>query len=172
VSTTSDPAAATGLEGPYGSAVKLDTSRMANNEETVCSWLITAPSFHPAWSQYALFVVRLRDLPGWPPPVRHFGGATHELIVVTLNPEHGPYDAGIVTKFAAGNLPVLTPVNVAHQIQGTDGEAEQLAYYGTWGICNGHLEPESSNGADRIRAGWDVSLVKTLAHIRNEAHAS
>lgn len=172
MSTTSDPTAATELEGPCGQALKLDTSGMANNEETVCSWLISAPVFHPMWSQYALLVVRLRDLPGWPPPHRQFPGATHELLVVTLNPEHGPYDAGMVSKYAAGNLPVLTPVNVAHQIEGTDEEAEKLAYYGAWGICAGHLEPESSNGADRIREGWKVSMVKTLAHVRGEAHAS
>lgn len=159
--------------GPYGTAIRLETDGLPNSEETVCSWLITAPAYHPAWSQYLLAVVRLRDLPGWPPPKRQFPGATHELLVVTLDPRDGPYDETVAARYAErGDLPVLTPVNVAHQIEGTDGEAAELAQLAAWGVVNGHLEPESSNGAERIRAGWKSSLVKTLAHIRNEAHAS
>jgi hypothetical protein len=160
------------VQGPYGSALELEMEGLPNSEETVCHWLITAPAFHPFWSQYILAVVRLRDLPGFPPPVRQFQGATHELLVVTLNPEHGPYDAGLPRKYAAeGNLPYLTPINIAHQIEGTDSEAGELAAWAAWGVVNGHLEPESSNGAERIRAEWESSLVKTLAHMRGEEHA-
>lgn len=155
-----------------GSAIKLRVEGMPNNEETVCHWLITAPGYHPLWSQYLLAVVRLRDLEGWPPPKRQFPGATHELLVVTLNPEHGPYDETLPSKFApGGNLPYLTPINVAEQIEGTDDEADKLAELGVWGIVNGALEPESSNGPERIRAAWKTSMVKTLAHIRGEVHA-
>ena len=158
-------------DGPYGTAIRLDIDGLPNGEETVCSWLITAPACHPLWSQYNLAVVRLRDgIPGFPPPVRQFDGATHEMLVITLNPEHGPYDENMARKYAAGNLPVLTPVNVAHQFEGTDDEAEQLAAWAAWGVVNGYLEPESSNGATRIRAGWKTSMVKTLAHIRGEVH--
>ena len=158
--------------GPFGTAVLLDMPDMPEADETVCSWLITAPVFHPAWSQYLLTVVRLRDdVPGFPPPKRQFPGATHEVLVITLNPEHGPYRADLCHRYAKGGLPFLTPVNIAHQIEGTDEEAAELARWAAWGVVSGHLEPESSNGAERIRAGWKSSLVKTLAHIRGEAHA-
>ena len=71
----------------------------------------------------------------------------------------------------SGNLPTLSPVNVAEQIEGTDAEATELAKLAVWAIVHGHLEPESSNGAQRIRAAWKSSLIKTLAHIRGEEHA-
>ena len=160
-------------EGPYGRAVGLEMPDIPEAAETVCSWLITAPVWHPMWSQYLLAVVRLRDgVPGFVPPVRQFPGATHELLVVTLNPEHGPYTAeGMDRYHRSGNLPTLSPVNVAEQIEGTDAEATELAKLAVWAIVHGHLEPESSNGAQRIRAAWKSSLIKTLAHIRGEEHA-
>jgi hypothetical protein len=162
----------TGETGPFGTAIRLDMPDMPEAAETVCSWLITAPVFHPAWSQYLLTVVRLRDgIPGFPPPKRQFPGATHELLVITLNPEQGPYGADLCHRYARGGMPYLTPVNVTHQIEGTDGEAAELARFAAWGVINGHLEPESSNGAERIQADWKASLVKTLAHIQGEAHA-
>lgn len=159
-------------KGPYGTALKLKLPDIPEAAETVCSWLITAPVWHPAWSQYLLAGVRLRDLPGWPEPQRQFEGATHELFVVTLDPGSGPYGADIVDKYmAAGNLPVLTPVNVAHQIEGTDAEIEELAGLAVTAILHGQLEPEASNGPTRIREGWKSSMTKTLAHIRGEEHA-
>ena len=57
------------------------------------------------------------------------------------------------------------------RIEGTDAEATELAKLAVWAIVHGHLEPESSNGAQRIRAAWKSSLIKTLAHIRGEEHA-
>lgn len=162
----------TEVKGPYGTALKLTLPDVPEAAETVSSWLITAPIWHPAWSQYLLAVVRLRDLPGWPEPQRQFTGATHELFVVTLDPGSGPYGADIVDKYmVAGNLPVLTPVNVAHQIEGTDAEAEELGALAVVGVVHGALEPEASNGPQRIRDGWKASMVKTLAHIRGEEHA-
>lgn len=158
--------------GPLGRAEKLDVPEIPESAETVCHWLITAPAYHPAWSQYLLPVVRLRDgIPGMPPPKRQFQGATHELIVVALNPEHGPYTAENMARFHGGGLPFLTPVNIAHQIEGTDSEAEQLAYYAVKGIVNGVLNPETARAPARIRAEWKSSLVKTLAHLRGEEHA-
>jgi len=166
------PSEAREHSGIYGTAVKMDVPDIPEMAETVCHWLITAPAYHPAWSQYLLVVVRLRDLPGWPEPYLQFPGATHELIVITLDPDHGPYTADLPQKYATGGLPHLTPINVAEQIEGTDAEAEELASLGAWAIVTGRLEPESSNGPERIRAGWKASMVKTLAHIRGEEHAS
>jgi hypothetical protein len=98
--------------------------------------------------------------------------------LVALNPEHGPFTAeNLVERYMTpgsgkfGHLPYLTPVNIAHQIEGTDEEARQLTAYAAWGLTAGALEPETSNGPGRIRAEWKSSLVKTLAHIRGEHHA-
>jgi hypothetical protein len=117
-------------------------------------------------------VVRLRDgVPGFPPPRRQFPGATHELIVVALDPRHGPYTAGNLARFHDGSLPYLTPGNIAHQMEGTDDDARTLAAYAAWGVTVGALLPETSDAPSLIRGEWKSSLVKTLAHIRGEAHA-
>lgn len=166
----------TAFKGPYGRAVSVPLPDIPEAAESVCTWLLTAPKYHPAWTQYLMAVVRLTDHPDFPPPRRQFEGATHELIVVTLNPEHGPYTPENMRRYyqgpEAGRLPVLTPLNIAHQIEGTDEEARHLAAYAAWGVTAGVLCPETDGASEYVREGWKVSLVKTLAHIRNEAHAS
>jgi len=170
----------TGLEerfdGPYGTAVTWPLGDGPDWAETVCQWLLTAPMAHPAWTQYLMPVVRLRDTPGFPPPKRQFDGATHELLVVALNPDEGPYTPENMRRFyegpQAGRLPYLTPVNIAHQIEGSDEEARMLALYSAWGVTAGALNPETSDAPSLIRSDWKGALVKTLAHIRGEAHAS
>ena len=160
--------------GPFGRAEQLKVPDQPDAAETVCHWLITAPAYHPLWSQYQLCVVRLRDnLPGFPPPHHQFPGSTHELIVIALNPEHGPHTPeSIAERYRDGKgLPYLTPVNIAHQIEGTDAEARELAAMAAWGVVNGHLNPETADAPERIRDEWKGSLVKTLAHIRGEEHA-
>lgn len=163
----------TSFHGPYGTALRLDIPDRPEAAQTVDHWLITAPPYHPLWSQYVLCVVRLDDLPGWPAPYRQFEGATHELIVVTLNPEHGPYDVDKMAGYAnAAKLPILTPVNIAHQLTASDDELREVAALAAWAVVNGHLNPETADAPERIRRAWLASLTKTLAHIRGEAHAS
>lgn len=144
--------------------------------ESVCCWLITAPRAHPLWSQYWLAAVRLRDgVPGFPPPVRKFPGATHEVLLLALDPDHGPYTVEGMRIYIdgdkAGRLPFLTPVNIAHQLEGTDDEVRTLASYAAWSITVGALNPETADAPTAIRHAWDTSLIKTLAHIRGEVHA-
>lgn len=161
----------TDFSGLYGSAAAWPTPDHPSAAETVCSWILTHPQGHPLWSQYLLCVVRLTDNPDFPPPVRQFQGATHELLVVALNPDKGPYAPDNMDRFLDGTLPFLTPVNIAHQIEGTDDEASMLATYAAWGVTVGALWPETADAPSRVRAQWKSSLVKTLAHIRGEEHA-
>jgi hypothetical protein len=161
------------LEGPYGLAEQVPPGDGPEWAETVCTWLLTAPQAHPLWSQYMLCVVRLRDgIPGFPPPERHFDGATHELLVVALNPERGTLKVADMERFQrTGRLPYLTPANIAHQTEGTDEEASRLAELACTAVVNGWLWPETADAPERIREDWKASLVKTLAHIRGEVHA-
>ena len=160
------------LEGPYGTAEPVPVPDDPRAAETLCTWLLTAPQAHPMWSQYMLSVVRLRDLPGFPPPKRQFVGATHELFVVALNPEHGPMTAERMERAQrTGRVAFLLPVNVAHQIEGADEEALDLARQAAAGVVHGILWPETGDAPEVIRANWKASLVKGLAHIRGEVHA-
>ena len=166
----------TEFTGPYGTAVTWPLGNGPEWAETVCQWLLTAPMAHPAWTQYLMPVVRLRDVDGFAPPKRQFPGATHELLVLALDPDEGPYTPENMSRFdegpQAGRLPYLTPVNIAHQIEGSDEEARTLALYSAWGVTAGTLNPETSDAPSLIRANWKAALVKTLAHIRGESHAS
>jgi hypothetical protein len=156
--------------GGYGEAAAVPIPDRPDAAETVCTWLLTAPIYHPLWSQYALMVARLRDnVPGFPQPVRKFIGATHELLVVALNPDAGPQT--VESLFATDSLRYLTPVNICEQFEATDDELRQLAWFAAWAVVNGGLCPETADAPTRIREGWLTALTKTLAHVRGEVHA-
>jgi hypothetical protein len=160
-------------DGAFGHAEKLPTGDGPEAIETVVTWLITAPRAHPFWSQYVLGCVRLRDnIPGFPPPRHTFEGSTHELFVVAMNPEYGPYNQKkILDYYVTGDMPYLTPINIAVQFIATDDEMLELSSLATYGITSGILWPETADAPDKIRHSWKTSLVRTLAHIRGEAHA-
>lgn len=163
------------LYGQFGSAVHLDMppSTQAKPHATLSTWLITAPQYHPLWSQYNLGMVHLRDEDGLGPPQRlDFAGATHELLVFALNPDKGPYDEADFARFAVeGGMPYLTPQNIGLQFEMSDTEAVDLAEWAIKGVVHGALNPETADAPERIRELWKGSMVKTLAHMRGEAHA-
>lgn len=163
-----------GHRGPYGHAEPIPMPDIPVAAETCCAWLITAPHAHPAWTQYQLAVVRLRDnMPGFPPPKRHFIGATHELLILAINPDHGPWTvaAALEALHADRGIPFLTPVNLVLQFEATDDEMRQCADLSCRAIVNGHLSPEAPLGRESFTAAWLESWTKTLAHIRGEEHA-
>jgi hypothetical protein len=157
--------------GPYGSAIRIAIPDIREAAQTVDFWVITSPGWSPAWEQFLLGVVRLDDdVPGFPAPVRHFEGATHEQLLVALNPDGGPYDADkIATYFQAPPVPFLEPVNHINQFTATDDEMRDMSWFAVWGVLQGVL-PLEPNG-DRDREAWLTSMTKTIAHIRGEAHA-
>ena len=139
----------------------------ADGAETVCGWLLTAPRFSPAWDQYFLVCVRLRDgVPGFPEPKRQFEGATHEIIVGALNPVRRYTGASLA---AGQSLPFLQPLNVVVQFEGTDEEMRDLVSLMAQGVVYGFLSPEPALAGDN--SAWLSAGVKTLAHIRGEEHA-
>jgi hypothetical protein len=157
--------------GPAGTAHALPIPDIPTAAETLAQWLIDAPCWHPVWSQYLIVAVRLRDgIPGFPAPTRRFPGATHEVIVGALDPGEGPHTAATLTRPDAG-LPILTPVNVAEQVQATDAEVLLLVRDLVFGTVHGLLNPETGDAPDLIREQWLASMVRTLAHIRGEVHA-
>lgn len=161
------------VSGPYGQAVNLEVPSSA--PATLLWWLITAPAYHPLWSQYVLSVVTLEDKPGVPPADLHYPGATHELLVLALNPGEPPSRV-TAEQLAEGveagkGFQYLTPVNVVHQFTASDDEMRQLAELACAGVVNGILNPETADAPERIREAWLTACIKTLAHIRGEEHA-
>lgn len=55
------------------------------------AWIVHAPGWSLAWSDYFVCVGHLRDLPGWPTPAdKRFPQATHEFRVDAMDSAKGP----------------------------------------------------------------------------------
>jgi hypothetical protein len=156
------------VQGALGEAAPLAVPDDPTAAETVCLWLMTAPAYHPFWSQYLLIVVRLTDgLPGFPDPHHQFEGTTHELMVVALNPDHRQTVETANACLAGGSMPhYLVPQNVVEQYIATDDEMRKLASLCAQGVVHGVLNPDTDG-----RSNWLPATTKTLAHIRGEIHA-
>lgn len=117
---------------------------------TLVAWVLTIPGAHPLWSQYILCVITLADLPGVPPATRSDPDHTHELMVMTLDPDHGPYGPGGGWEFR-----LLPPGNVAEQWPGTDDDqARRVGEVCARAVCDGLLMPETAGAGDTVRAAW------------------
>ncbi|HKX69899.1 MAG TPA: hypothetical protein VJM75_01670 [Acidimicrobiales bacterium] len=155
------------LTGPYGTARRIPRDKYRDTHPAgLDGWIITAPIWHPLWSQYNLGVVTLADIPDIPPAKLQRPGVTHELTVVALNPEHGPYDARNLT----GALAFLLPVNIAEQITTTDDQARNLAALCARAVVDGVLCPETGDAPDHIRALWRSAIHQTLDHPHHQEH--
>ena len=154
--------------GPYGTAHRVpETNYQAVSPAALDSWIITAPCWHPHWTQYALALVSLTHIPDVPQTQLHRPGMTHEINVVALDPEHGPYDAHTLSP---GRLQYLLPVNIAEQFTTTDETARDLTQQCAQAVVHGALCPETADAPDRIRTYWRQAIRNTLHHDHDPHH--
>lgn len=162
--------------GPYGVSERVPLPSSAHNADlTTCLYLITAPLYHPAWSQYVLSVVDLvTEKPGMPPANLHFPGATHELLVMAIDPSKrdGRFSPiTLIEYFTSGQRGLyLSPVNIGHQFAATEEEMTNLAWLCGRAVILGQLNPETGDAPELIRESWLAACVQTLAHQRGEVH--
>jgi hypothetical protein len=157
------------LTGPYGTARRIPQANYPEPRTTLDAWIITAPVWHPFWSQYMLAIITLADVPGMPPADKERPDVTHQLLVMTLDPTDGPYDAATVG--GADTLHFLMPGNVGEQFTAdSDDQARQLAALCVRGVVDGLLPPETADAPDTIRALWRSSIHQTLAHSHDPHH--
>jgi hypothetical protein len=134
------------------------------------TWLITSPGWHPVWSQYVMSILSLEDHPDLPPATFTLTDATHEVIVYAISPDF-KLDVKKVQKYAeTGGIPMLTPINIAHQFICTDIEIQNVAWYACRAIVYGQLNPETGDAPALIRREWLQAFTKSLAHLRGEEH--
>lgn len=80
--------------------------------------------------------ISLREVPGFPPAHINMHGATHEIMVYALNPEHA-IDLASSPRF-------LTPCNFVGQfIQPSDDEAAALIEQTVRDVIDGRLNPDT-----------------------------
>lgn len=158
------------IKGKYGVGRRIPRDNYAEHSPaTLDSWVIDAPMWHPLWSQYFLGVITLAPVPGVRPAHKDRPDATHELMVMTLNPERGPYDASAVG--APGSLGFLTPGNIAEQFRvAADDHAVELAGLCVKAVVIGLLSPETADAPELIREAWRQAIHTTLDHRRDPHH--
>lgn len=168
------------IQGPVGTVEHVPMPDVADVppevraaiETTRGSWLITSPVWTPAWTQWVLSLVTLGDHPGLPKAKLKFDGATHELLLLAVHPDSPQTVETVQGHCRTGDLPFLTPINVAEQFECTDDEARAVAWLAARAVVNGQLPAEPPLGYESFRATWLAACTKTLAHLRGEAHAS
>lgn len=82
------------LVGNHGRAWELNLPAIREEnrktDTTVAGWIVFAPWAHLAWSYYGICVIHLRDVPGVEPAHVSLPNATHEILVMALDPSRVP----------------------------------------------------------------------------------
>lgn len=105
------------LLGPFGKAWVYDRPNAPPIPASLRVWVVEAAWAHPVWHSYLIGVCHLRPLEGCPPAVINLPGATHEVTVMALDPDHP------IPHKRPGPLCYLTPLNFAGQWIATDDAA-------------------------------------------------
>lgn len=153
------------LVGPFGSATEVVIDAPgSDNDATVACWLLHCPGQSPAWAHYLLSAVHLRAVVGGHEAEVRVPGATHEVLLLALDPEKSPVPDN------PASWAWLLPLNVQEQVQlGSDDQAADLVESCVRAMLAGNLpaEPALAGAVEP----WRTVLVKTAAHARGEEHA-
>ncbi len=84
-------------ETPFGAAWPVDIAagRLKHNvpenaDTTVAQWIVFAPWSHPFWPYCLCSVIHLRMTPPLDPARIYVTGATHEIVIASMDPTHEP----------------------------------------------------------------------------------
>lgn len=154
------------LAGTYGQAWEYrgDRTDEAWREDAYMGgYLIHAPAAHPLRAWHLLMGIHLRPDNRAPTlPFLRFPGATHEIMVLALNPEH---DAALDPDDRE-TFKWLEPPDVTEQVVlGSDDQARELVRLCATGCVHGVLVPDSD-----FRSAWRASLEQTSEHLRLGGH--
>lgn len=163
-----EPTVSPDLEG-YGRAWRIEppASTPEHQKQAGCGqWLVHAPHGHPFWPWYTVQAVHLRPLDGQPPAKVQFPGATHEWLVVALNPEEPLPD---VTNWGAPGTPPMRhmePIDQCVQfIVADDDQARELVELTVKHILLDGVSPDQD-----FRSYWERAIANTAEHIRLGGH--
>jgi hypothetical protein len=154
--------------GPAGVAVEVlhewEPDDPPDVQGTVATWFLRVPEQSPGWDRYLLSVVHLRPIDGVRPAVVRVPHATHEVLLLALDPAVDPQPTDVESwRF-------LRPVNVCEQIElPHDDAARVLLGLAARAVVAGVLwaEPPLSGQLEP----WRTVLIRTSAHLRGEEHA-
>jgi hypothetical protein len=125
------------------------------DDASIAVWFVHAPWMHPFWSWHYVAVIHLRDLPGQSKsPTRVLDGATHEFIVLSVDPDTPP-DMKVLD---FERVKYLKPADVVQQfIASNDAEALQQIEEGLVMVVDGRMTLDSDG-----RSAWRLFLIGNL----------
>lgn len=129
------------FDGIGGKAWPVDINKAHEREGTTRendrirgAWVIHAPWAHPVFHKFAVLVASMKGLP---PERTHVPGATHEIIVAALHPEHEPV--------VDGRNVLLQPFNFVGQFAAdSDDDALTRIMQDVSAIAAGNLNPDEA----------------------------
>ena len=155
------------IAGPYGQATEviLDLPIQKKDwEACVSCWLLYCPGQSMAWDRFLFSAIHLRPIEDVKPAVINLPNASHEVILVALNPDYMPDPNDTETWH------MLLPINVMEQVELPDDQAARsLMRACVVAVVHGSLPAEPAL-AGAIEP-WHTTLIKTSAHFRGEPHA-
>lgn len=134
-----------------------------DQDATVGCFLVQAPGAHAFWDHYIVSVVHLRPIVGVKPPVITRAGATHELMIMALNPEQ-PLPSPVVAP--GWQIHFLTPIDVIEQFRvADDAIADKVLELAVRAIVDGCGSPDQD-----WRRWWTNAIAETAAHFNEGTH--
>lgn len=130
-------------------------------DATVDLFIVHVPGAHAFWDHWSITVIHLRPVAGVKAPVIRREGATHELIIVTLNPEQ-PLP-GLDATDPTWKPDFLTPIDVMEQfIAANDAIAAEILELAVKTIVDGFASPDQD-----WRQWWTAAIQQTAQHYRD-----
>lgn len=136
---------------------ELEDSDPRATAATLGQWFLQCPGQSPVWQHYLLSVIHLRPIPWVIPAVVIRKGATHEVMLVALDPKKNPVPEDFRT------WTWLSPVNFLGQIElPSDEDARKVLETLAHAVADGILWAEPPLSGQR--EPWETQLRHLEAH--------
>lgn len=158
------------LVGVHGRAWRIPMATLGKRgrpdlDGTVDGWLLHAPGAHPLWAYWTICTIHLRPITGVKAAHTRLPGATHELMVVALNPDVPLPRLDAVGRGQA-SFSFLTPIDVVEQFIVTDdAQAAQVCELAVRACVDGFASPDQD-----WRRWWTGAIAETARHLRDGRH--
>ena len=122
-----------------------------DHDATVAMFLLRVPGAHIAWNHWIMSVIHLRDIPGVKPAHKEFPEATHEFMIVALDPGEALPALDVTPEWRVRRL---TPVDVLEQFTAADDViAEHVLDLAVRAVVDGFLSPDQD-----FRSAWKQAI--------------
>ena len=121
---------------------------------SLAGWLVHQPKVHPHWEYWLVSVVHLREIKGVAPAKKIFKSATHEVTILSMDPDIGVPDPDKSEKFR-----FLMPQDLVKQIETDDKTAIDIINGMIDIVIAGKMALDSD-----YRGAWDRLIDNTIMH--------